>query len=82
MNKKVEIWKRKLAKEHTKNQNAVWDRLKQTKPKIRQLSGKWTLEDMEDITATHNMDIESELADILREEIDAEILKSIIDKNT
>jgi len=32
MNQKIEIWKRKLAKEEWKKKKAVWDRLKQAHP--------------------------------------------------
>jgi len=75
MNQKVTIWKRKLAKERLrKEQEEIWNKLKQTYPTIRKLRAGWTIEEFADIEAHHGIDLEQELADILREEITKELL--------
>ncbi len=77
MNNKLEIWKRKLAKNKLKQQMAMWDRLKQTHPKYRKLNAKWTMDEFTELESMFGMDLENEMADILAKEIDKEILKSL-----
>ena len=80
MNKRVEIWKRKIEKEKRRQQKLMWDRLKDTTPPKRMLSAQWKIEDGE-MSSMFGLDVEKELADILAKEIDAEILKSLLGEN-
>lgn len=51
----------------------VWDRLKSDGK--RKLHANWTVEQMQDIEAIHDVDLEQELTDILIAEINAERFK-------
>ena len=65
------MWKRKLAKQMLQDEkDKVWNKLKHTYPTTRD----WTMEDFSDLEAHHGIDLEQELADILREEITKEFL--------
>lgn len=45
--------------------------------RTRTLSAAWRVEIAQDLKAIHGIDVEKEIADILKHEIDQEILKSI-----
>lgn len=77
MNNKVEIWKRRLAKNKLKQQMEMWERLKRTQPKVRKLKAGWSIDEMQDINSIFSTDIENVLAKVMAEEINKEILNSL-----
>jgi len=82
MNKKVEIWKRKLVKNKTKQQKAVWDALTKdpmTIPEPRILHAKYTFSnniDQFDIATSAF----KEFGNAMRKMVDSDIMKSLTGK--
>ena len=77
MNRKLAIWKRKLAKEECKLKQKMWDRLKYIKPEHKPLNDftfKSTYMD-----TFYDPEIEDQFAKMISETIDDEILKTLQD---
>ena len=81
---KLDVWRRKIRNGKRKQAEAVqrekekvWDKLKEDPMQRRTLEGKWTVETVYDLEALHGIDVESELAKTLVEEIDKEILNEL-----
>ena len=68
--------------EHLRNNKQIsfdWKKFKiKASPKLRKLKAGWTVEAVQDLQSMYSLDLEQEMADALKEEIDKEILQSII----
>jgi len=53
---------------------------KNGKPQKNKLKATWTVQAMQDLDITHGVDLESEIAKILADEIDKEILAEILNE--
>ena len=79
MNNKIEIWKRKLAKEHHRQQMQIWDRLKYEQTfnsEITRFASAWSSVNV-DFSSAVDDEIGASLAKMLLNEIDKEILQSL-----
>ena len=84
MNNKVQIWKRKLAKEQHKQQMRMWDRLKYEQTfnsEIPRFSSAWTMGST-DFSFKIEDGVAADLAKMLTDEIDKEILQSLTNDKT
>lgn len=70
----------KQAKKRKRISTKAWDILKR-KDKSRKLVAEWTVEMAEDFMTYHGLDLENEIAEILKKQIDEEILNSIYETN-
>jgi len=77
MNNKVQIWKRKLAKEHCKQQMRMWDRLKyEPNITIERFTSSWKITDTQ-LKYGIEDDVADDLAKMISDHIDKEILQSL-----
>lgn len=62
---------RKQREKIEREQQKVWDRLKDTSDGKRRLQAEWKVQDAQDMDQMHGLDLEQELTDILTADINA-----------